>query len=146
MPREASATAATRLPPGVPSLRLLSNDGECVDIESDGDSWLVSLSGPDLSASARADYGGYYPAGRVAAFFDDLALNWRGWTDEKTWRSSDDQLRFAASHDGLGHVTLRATLRDRDWPGEVWTVELLLRVDAGALEAIASDVAAFDQA
>jgi len=47
-----------------------------------------------------------------------LAGLWRGWAGEHQWRSLEEDLYITATHDGLGHVSLRMTLRGplASWP------------------------------
>jgi len=49
---------------------------------------------------------------RLDAFFADLGRQRRSWDGTKEWDSLG--LHLAASHDGLGHVTLEAIL-DADY-------------------------------
>jgi Family of unknown function (DUF6228) len=50
------------------------------------------------------------------AFFDRLVARWRGWQGEQVWEALEHQMSIAASHDGLGHVRLRVTLRQDHLP------------------------------
>ena len=72
------------------------------------------------------------------AFFQSLATSWRGWSGAQNWESLERQLVLSATHDSLGHVSLRVRLHES--PGiSDWIVEGTLELEAGQLEAIARD-------
>ena len=86
------------------------------------DELVVDLRAETLSASARI-YALEF--GDLAAYFDDLVVDWRGWTGARVWRSLEGDLEISAKHQR--HVLLRVFLRgDRyrsDW-GATATLEL----------------------
>jgi hypothetical protein len=100
--------------------------------EHDRHFFVAELRGPDLTADARVD--SYMSAG-FAELFEDLAANWRGWAGKKAWRSLEGELQLSAECDRLGHVWLTVSLR-RGLPA-MWSVKLVLLVEAGQLEALA---------
>jgi hypothetical protein len=124
-------------------LELLSNDGATLVIERDESPeawwWHVTLTASDASAATRVDPNGGTP---VDKFFADLAREWRGWSDAKSWEPFERRLRLSAQHDGLGHVALRVTLQQDAFP-DGWCLEATLKLDAGALDAVARDAASF---
>jgi Family of unknown function (DUF6228) len=77
------------------------------------------------------------------AYFADLAQHWRGWDGDKEWESLG--LQLAARHDGLGHVTLDATLDEDYAMAQRWRVRASLTVDAGGLSALAVAARALDE-
>lgn len=80
----------------------------------------------------------------LAEYFADLAANWRGWEGAKEYASLEGQLSLAATHDGLGTVTMKVELR-QPWPPD-WSFVAELAFGSGAhLQRIANDVAAFQQ-
>jgi hypothetical protein len=79
----------------------------------------------------------------LAALFEFMAENWRGWEGERGWRSVDDDLRLSATADSLGHCTL--TVRVRDFI-ERWEATGPLHLDAGQLTDLAGDVGSFIRA
>ena len=99
----------------------------------------VTVRGPDMSASRQVYAGwdgGFTP---LAAFFADLADQWRGWEGERVFESIEGDLRIEATHDG--HVRLRVLLWESTVP-HGWRVESAIRLDAGeALSRAATDVA-----
>lgn len=75
----------------------------------------------------------------MAAYFADLAANWRGWEGSRDYESIEGDLRIEATHDG--HVNLHVALREPTVP-EGWRVETVVRLEAGeALTAAATEVA-----
>jgi hypothetical protein len=74
---------------------------------------VVELRVNGLSAS-RSVYG--YGWGDLAAFFDRMVADWRGWDGARTLTSIEDDLGIEARHEH-GHVQVRVTLQQ---PGEGW--------------------------
>jgi hypothetical protein len=72
----------------------------------------------------------------LVAFFHDLASSWRGWRDAKSWINLEQQLSIVATHDSLGHISLRVRVWENPG-GADWVVEGTLQVEAGQLEAVA---------
>jgi hypothetical protein len=131
------------------SLRLVSNDGSTLVIEADPSlypfDWLLSLTAPSLSARTGVDPDAVRFAGDgIQHFFAALVAEWRGWPQEKIWASLDGALRLAATHDGLGHVAVRVTLRNFKPDGsDGWSAEATLQFDAGGLDELARAVTGF---
>ena|SRR6266850_1659307 len=106
----------------------------------------ILIEAPGLSAESAIELEGWggWTTGLVA-FFEDMAADWRGWDGVKEWSDDGDYRtdRIAATHDGLGTVELRISTSPRlgsnDNEGK-WTVELVVAIDPGALEAAASGV------
>ena len=99
----------------------------------------VTIDGPDLRAS-RQVYEGYDGGfSSLAAYFADLAANWRGWEGSRDYESIEGDLHIQATHDG--HVNLHVTL----WESTLlqgWKVETEVRLEAGeALTAAATELA-----
>jgi hypothetical protein len=78
----------------------------------------------------------------LAAFFADLAANWRGWTGAKTHESPEHELRITATHDGVGYVTLVPKLCCL-LSGVEWSAEVTLGLEPGQLEALAHRAKAY---
>lgn len=99
----------------------------------------VTVTGSELSAQARVAFLG--GADGLDEYWADIAENWRGWQGEKTWRSLESDLGFAAVSDRAGHVTLKVTLEyGTPWK---WQTQVLLAIEAGQLDGIAATVGAF---
>jgi hypothetical protein len=81
---------------------------------------------------------------QLDAYCADLAKQWRGWAGAKERESLG--LRLGARHDGLGHVTVEATL-DQDYAmADRWRVRASLVLDAGRLDALARAARVLDEA
>ena len=106
------------------------------------DRWLVTISLPGLGASAEVDAFAYDGEHTLALLFRRLADDWRGWEGERTWSSLEGDFDLAATHDGLGHVALQVRLRSGPY-AEDWLLTSTIWLDAGQLNALARDAAAF---
>jgi hypothetical protein len=106
-----------------------------------GDRWLVTISLPNLSASAEVDVFAYDGERTLALLFRRLAEDWRGWDGERGWSSLEGDFDLSATHDGLGHVALAVRLRSGPYE-EDWLVQGTIWVDAGQLNAVARNAAA----
>jgi len=64
-----------------------------------------------------------------------------GWSDVRRWSSKDSQLVIDAEHDGTGHVTLTATLRNDASSPTAWTAQVAVTLEGGEqLSQLATDV------
>ena len=69
-------------------------------------------------------------------FFEELALNWRGWDGDKNFDSLEGDFRLSAKHDG--HVRVTFELREFDRPTP-WTATGELTLDPGEELAAAAE-------
>ena len=76
----------------------------------------------------------------LPAFFAEMGESWRGWTGLKEWRAHEGGLTLASTHDGRGTVSMGTELRDLNLG---WVARAVVPLDAGQLEQLAADVAAF---
>ena len=103
----------------------------------------MTLALPGLTAVARVDSSAYDGERTLGLLFRRMADDWRGWDGEREWASIEGLFDLTATHDGLGHVSLRVRLRsglyDEDWNagGVIW-------LDAGGLSKLAREAAAFE--
>jgi hypothetical protein len=98
----------------------------------------ITLKGRDIATcSARV----YDPAG-VAALFDDMATDWRGWEGEQQWSSVEDDFTLSCETDARGVVAMTATLKGPYHEGE-WCVQAVIHVGASRLEELAGKVKQF---
>ncbi|GAA2342834.1 DUF6228 family protein [Dactylosporangium salmoneum] len=69
----------------------------------------------------------------LTTYLRELKEAWQGWPGVRTWRSFEQELRLDACHDGLGHVTLRVTLRPPAQPyaDEAWSAQIAFVIEAG---------------
>ena len=100
------------------------------------DAFVAVLNRPSLTASVTVTIC-CTEAHDFAAFFDDLARNWNGWAGAKLCDTTI-ALRFSATHDKLGHITLTAELRHDDWLAHGDLI-----IEAGQLGSIAKEVREF---
>jgi Family of unknown function (DUF6228) len=106
------------------------------------DQWRARLDFGDLVAEAKFYERYSREALQLDVYFADLAKHWRGWDGVKEWESLG--LLLGARHDGLGHVTLEATL-DQDYAmADRWRVRAALLLDAGGLDALAREARVLD--
>ena len=108
----------------------------------EGEIWSVvaRLRVPGLDASRRvwSDYADSFD--ELVAFFIGLAADWRGWQGERTYESSEHDLRLTAVHDG--HVRLLVQLQETSGLDE-WSATGVVRLDPGdEMTRAAEDVAA----
>lgn len=78
----------------------------------------------------------------LAEFFDQLAQDWRGWDDVRSWQALEGDLNIDARHE-YGHVQLRVTLRAYvpGWGNDGWTASANLTIDPSEqLSQIAADM------
>jgi len=100
----------------------------------------VSLEDHQMSASCSRVY--LYERHGLAAFFVDLASQWKGWAGEKKWNSVEDDFGLSCTSDGLGHVALRVKLKS-GLDDDDWFVQTVIYIDSGQLEELAVNVKAF---
>jgi uncharacterized protein DUF6228 len=106
------------------------------------DEWRARLDFGDLVAEAKVYERYSRDALHLDAYFAELTRQWRGWAGVREWESLG--LRLGARHDGLGHVTLEATL-DQDYTmADRWRVRAALVMDAGSLDALAREARVLD--
>ncbi len=126
---------------------ILSRDGVTVAFDEprcDGkgclESYAVSVETPGLSARVRVENPPY--GSSPAAFFAELAKQWRGWKGEKRWGSMEGELDLAAVSDSTGHVRLTVRMRPDAYPA-VWSATASVLIEAGQLEGLERRFAEF---
>ena len=113
-----------------------------------GDSWLrlspdysplsppeyvvAELHGEGLTATRRVVNNYASGFSDLAAFFDQLVEEWRGWSDERAWESIEHDLRIEARHQHQ-HVQLRVTVRSYGpgWGNEGWNATADITMEPG---------------
>jgi hypothetical protein len=96
------------------------------------DYFVANLVDDGLSATKRV-YAHYASGWReLAAFFEGLVTDWRGWSGTRAWSSLESDLKIEARHE-YGHVQLHVTLsQDRvDWGNHGWTASADLTLEPG---------------
>jgi uncharacterized protein DUF6228 len=108
-----------------------------------GDQWRARIECADLTAEAKFYERYSRDALRLDAYFGELAKQWRGWKGDIEWEALG--LRLTARHDGLGHVTLDATLDEDYASADRWRVRASLALDAGSLDRLAVEARVLDE-
>jgi hypothetical protein len=75
----------------------------------------------------------------LVGFLDEIAREWKGWSEQKVWRLQDERTSLEASHDGLGHVMLTARLLPRLYDLD-WSAQATITLEAGQLDAVVERV------
>ncbi len=102
---------------------------------------VATLTSPDLDA--RADvHGEYLGWGGLVELFAEMATDWKGWVEPKTWTSGDSRLSLSATADATGHVSLGARLRESP-SHELWQVHAAVDLEAGSLDEVHNQVKDF---
>jgi hypothetical protein len=70
----------------------------------------------------------------LIAYFADLAAHWRGWDGQLSWRDADAQLGLDATHDGIGHITLRVLVSPQPRGLGPWETHADLTLEPGELD------------
>jgi hypothetical protein len=109
--------------------------------EHDSGRFPIRVSAPGLAASGWIEFEAWSGGvSRLAAFFAELATNWRGWEGSIDWRDSGATVEFSATHNRIGLVVLHVTVRSLPGDGG-WRVVVDVPVEPGALSPIADRLA-----
>lgn len=100
----------------------------------------VSLTDKDIAAASARVY--LNEPHSLAALFEDLAANWKGWESVKQWHSVEGDFALLCRSDRLGHVAMEVTLKSGVYADD-WSVKAVIHVEAGQLEEIAAKVKQF---
>jgi Family of unknown function (DUF6228) len=121
------------------------SDPQPSDPQQPVESFVATLTDSGVHASTLIEVYEDYESGSdvsyLVALFDDLAANWQGWPDTKSWSAEswsdvEELLSLACTHDGLGHVTISVELRP--WGDRTrWYVCGRLVIAASDLEELA---------
>lgn len=85
-----------------------------------GESFVVELNGDGLRINRDVFiFGDQWES--LAEYFENLAVNWRGWNNTKTWQSIEGDLRIDATYEQLGHCLLTF---DVNGPNQSWRTTL----------------------
>lgn len=97
-------------------------------------SFDVSLRTPWFSGKAPAST---YMVGSPSKLFREMANEWKGWADPKTWADLEDRVKFSAVSDSIGHVKLAVELAGPDYE---FRLKAIVVYEAGQLERMANDI------
>ena len=129
-----------------------SHEDRCVEIRAsrgrrclrfhsrDGDYFMASIEGDGAQASVRV--WGYTDCDLLVDLFESIARDWQGWRGERTWASIEGEFSIAVSTTSRGTVTIAVELRHNDGEDD-WRLTIPVFTEAGQLESIARQVAAF---
>jgi hypothetical protein len=125
----------------MPVARIGSGSETLILIAEEGavrpDELVCEFRAETMSASRRVYALGFTD---LAEFFEGLAVDWRGWTGSRAWRSLEGDLEVAADHHR--HVRLRVALRGDPYRSD-WRVSATIELDPGEeLSTVAADVRA----
>ena len=102
----------------------------------------VRIEAGTLRASSMAEIV-LRPSTDLAAYFEDMARGWRGWTGNKVWNDDETQVKLSATHDGKGAVNLEVVLQDMGYQGPGhWRARTVVPIEPGALDGIAHELRA----
>src|SRR6218665_2918282 len=104
------------------------------------DEFVASIEGDGPQASIRV--WGYTDGELLVDLFQSVARAWRGWPGKRTWASIEGEFSVAISTTNLGAVTIAVELAHRDGLDD-WRLAIPIFAEAGQLESIARQVAAF---
>ena len=106
-----------------------------------GEYFLTTVSSVDYSATIKV--WSYTDSAHLVDLFQSMALDWRGWTGNRSWESIEGELHLDCSHDRLGHITLCTCLRMNDGVSDAWSIKCIITTEAGQLDKIARDITSF---
>jgi hypothetical protein len=87
----------------------------------------AAISTPRMQARVNVpDFGNK----SVADFFAELATDWRGWKDERQWKSIEGNMALTATIDLTGHIRCVITLGERHGRDD-WSVTCVLMIESG---------------
>lgn len=101
------------------------------------ESFAVAIQSYEVRAETRASS---FMAPSLAAYFHDMADNWRGWEGEKRWSTLEGEFELSATADRVGHVRLAFFLRPAN-TGFHWELRGALELEAGQLVGISESIA-----
>lgn len=119
------------------AVRLVLSNPEPSDREPDY--FVATVEDAGLRASARV-YA--YGASGIAALFEDVAANWRGWEGEKTGGTVEGDLCLTCTSDRLGHTFVRVEISSGPYDHD-WRAEATIRLDAVQLDEVAQSLRRF---
>jgi Family of unknown function (DUF6228) len=125
----------------------LSGGGGSLTITSDEKPeplyWRVTLTSGGLAATTDIDLDSVrHTVGPIGEFFLALAADWRGWPGERRWGGKGNgPLILAATHDGLGHVSIDVQVAPNVYYEPTWEARATIQLEAGRLDHVARQAA-----
>jgi Family of unknown function (DUF6228) len=99
----------------------------------------VKITRYDLFAAAKVWSGHGDPT--PDNWLQGLAQHWQGWDGERQWSSLEGEFSLTATNDCRGHIAITIQLRSGLY--DAWFVRVVVFVDAGQLDGLASQAARF---
>jgi hypothetical protein len=88
--------------------------------------FTATIRAEGLSAS-KAVY--VLEADGLASLFEEMASEWRGWKGAKEWGAVEGDFTLSGTHDGVGTLTIRASLWH--YVSLEWSASVEIEIDAG---------------
>jgi hypothetical protein len=108
---------------------------EVTDRFHDSVEFNVQVKTVNFSGSASSST---FMAVPLETWFQSMADDWEGWTDEKKWADLESRFRLSATADKIGHIKINVALAGQDYDSEL-RVNIIF--EAGQLDGLAHDVA-----
>ena len=131
---------------------LLQGNSDGAQIELSRDEWSKNVDATNYYvAKIRIDglevchnVYAFDPANEgLAKFFEELALNWKGWDGIRHWSSLEGEFEIDCKQDGLGNIGTTAKLHKNRGEVSGWTAEIRFEISAGQLDQITCDLKNF---
>jgi len=104
--------------------------------------YSLQLTGPQFNVALRVNDEMLHAP--PTDFFADMAAHWRGWAGDKIWGSLNDEYNLHATSDNRGHITLVWFLQGGGHrSGQGWCAKFTQALEAGQLQKLSDDIAAF---
>ncbi|MFD7292021.1 DUF6228 family protein [Streptomyces sp. NPDC059897] len=111
--------------------------------DQDSVHYAVELEAPGLSARNDEVVAWVWDSDLVA-FLEELATDFRGWSDARVWQNDERALMVSATFRPGGHVALTWTVRPRPWGSGGWSASVTTVLEAGEqMASLAADVRYF---
>lgn len=98
-------------------------------------SFDVSVKTPWFTGTTRSST---YTVPSPAELFHEMAAEWMGWNEEKSWSDLEGNVEIAATSDRTGHISLQVILNGQNGESQLRTC---LKFEAGQLEKFAKEIA-----
>jgi hypothetical protein len=99
--------------------------------------WQAQLVGSGLEATVICAQADWQPPPSLAEFLADLDANSQGWEGDRSWVSSEGELRLTARHDKTNTVLVDVEMDQAAPPG--WRCTAELELSPGVFRGMAAD-------
>jgi hypothetical protein len=94
----------------------------------------VAVKSPWFAGAAPATT---FVNGSPSILFRAMAVEWKGWKQEKTWEDIEGRVAFEATSDSLGHISLATTLKGPSY--DSW-LRVVVKFEAGQLDRMRDEI------